>query len=387
MYAPLKYVEQVEHYFRVPMVSDDVCNRLNEMSCEAFSSMFEDETLCHLMLYYYSSEVDRMYATGKFTDRIKESMSIIKRLYYSRFNESVKSLGYGACIEESDLDWFNLCMSSYIVNDWKYHKYTYKVSKTLGEELVAMESPKAIYTSLLKRTPCKVFYIDCSEFGNLIVDNLEGMFICLDQVVQPDGTIMDLYSMCCTLLIRGEDGTCMPIYYKGTITTSVDLDENTPIDVEFAVDSDKSEYREILMEDGTVRKIRSSDISSFVFNFLIYLQAINKDVEEYSVSQKAFKTAIDRKVKPKNKFKEVRQYNVGYKISSNVNKKHVKSKKELSSNDRKGTPKSAHFRSAHWHHYWVGSRDNKELIVKWLQGMYIGGKSESGTAVVHRVDK
>ena len=48
-----------------------------------------------------------------------------------------------------------------------------------------------------------------------------------------------------------------------------------------------------------------------------------------------------------------------------------------------GSPKSAHYRSAHWHHFWTGSGDDKKLIIKWVDGVFVNGKAEQDAAVVH----
>ena len=43
-------------------------------------------------------------------------------------------------------------------------------------------------------------------------------------------------------------------------------------------------------------------------------------------------------------------------------------------------------RSAHWHHYWTGSGDNKELIIKWVDGVFVkGSKDEAEKVVIHKV--
>lgn len=50
------------------------------------------------------------------------------------------------------------------------------------------------------------------------------------------------------------------------------------------------------------------------------------------------------------------------------------------------SPKSSHYRSAHWHHYWVGSGEDKKLIIKWVEGVFVnGGKEEAENIQIHKV--
>ena len=81
----------------------------------------------------------------------------------------------------------------------------------------------------------------------------------------------------------------------------------------------------------------------------------------------------------KNKFRELRQYDLGYKISTPIPNK----SKSSESKSGTGSPKSAHYRSAHWHHFWTGSGDDKKLIIKWVDGVFVNGKAEQDVAVVH----
>ena len=45
------------------------------------------------------------------------------------------------------------------------------------------------------------------------------------------------------------------------------------------------------------------------------------------------------------------------------------------------SPKASHYRSAHWHHYWVGSGDDKRLIIKWVEGVFVKGNGDEAKNV------
>ena len=131
-----------------------------------------------------------------------------------------------------------------------------------------------------------------------------------------------------------------------------------------------------------IRKFNIDKLHSFFFNFLVYLHASNKDVEESECSKGAFSKPINKNKEPKNKFSEIRQYEVGYRISSPYPKKKGTT---ISLGSGGGSPKSSHYRSGHWHHFWTGSGADKKLIVKWVDGVFVNGKAEQSVAVVHSV--
>ena len=48
---------------------------------------------------------------------------------------------------------------------------------------------------------------------------------------------------------------------------------------------------------------------------------------------------------------------------------------------KQGTPKSPHVRRSHFHSYWTGSGDDKQLIVKWVNTIFVKGDSKNRTTI------
>lgn len=100
---------------------------------------------------------------------------------------------------------------------------------------------------------------------------------------------------------------------------------------------------------------------------ILYLCASNADIEENPDQNKIYK--FNHGI-IKDKYREIKIYDVGYKLFNEEIDTLEEVEKEPKKHS-KGTSKSPHIRKAHWHHYWVGKDNNKSKILKWLHPMFI----------------
>ena len=56
----------------------------------------------------------------------------------------------------------------------------------------------------------------------------------------------------------------------------------------------------------------------------------------------------------------------------------------LNNTQKQGTPKSPHIRRSHFHSYWTGNGENKQLVVKWVNTIFVKGSSEN-LSTIHDV--
>lgn len=128
----------------------------------------------------------------------------------------------------------------------------------------------------------------------------------------------------------------------------------------------------------------------FVTQFLLYLCAANKDVQENDVTKKTYKPNKNKNLKIK--FSDIKQWDVGYRIGNTIrlNSKvkndslHANTENQVDVTDKTiiKHSMSPHVRRAHWHHYWVG-KGRTELVLKWIGISFVGGKDVVPT--LHRV--
>ena len=127
------------------------------------------------------------------------------------------------------------------------------------------------------------------------------------------------------------------------------------------------------------RGFPSEKICYFILSTILYLTTDKPDVLESSETKHTYREpGVGYKVK--NKFREIRKWDVGVRYAASVKETREYSyQKKDSAKD--GTPKRPHVRRAHWHHYWVG-RGRTELVLRWVDQMLINASWDSELPVV-----
>ena len=119
-------------------------------------------------------------------------------------------------------------------------------------------------------------------------------------------------------------------------------------------------------------------IHRFIFQFLMYLASEDADIVEtkYSIKQKSRTKRLNKN----DKILSITTSIVGKRYGDLIekykeNKKFYDKIRTISSSTKK-----PHMVRAHWHHYWKGSGDDKELILKWTHS-YFTGNGEIDTVI------
>lgn len=365
MYTPLEFVEQVKRYIVVYGENSDVNEEVNQKCLSLLETFMQEDNNWDEFLHDYIFYLDRIYRIGK-----------LPKVIVHKWQELPSMLSKASGVIYSDTlgDMFNHIIMSNTVNEWKYTKYAYRVDSYLGEMLAGMTPCREVPLKDLVKIPTRCFYIDVSSFGSKVIcEDLEGVFV-LSEIYN------NSFLLCFISLVRGTNGRLIPIYTK----LALNLDDDDTIDNTFVVMDTLLNSFTITSEDGKTRNYKEKTMVNFYINFLLYLTASNKDVEREVIGKKREISSKPKEMqnKTKNKYKEIQMYNVGYRIvKESKNKFYSKS----NNSGKTGGKKSPHFRSAHWHHYWVGSGDNKELKIKWVEGTFVNGKKEDGIVVVHDI--
>lgn len=141
-----------------------------------------------------------------------------------------------------------------------------------------------------------------------------------------------------------------------------------------------AEYREI-SEDELVAQIPEyAKRASEMLQYVIYLSAQNSDIEGVTSRAIIHRTA-QRKISSS---KKTEIANVGYRIGSAIRAAKDTPRVIYDGEHGKGAPKSPHIRRSHFHSYWVGSGENKELVVKWVNTVFVNG-NKIDISTVHEV--
>ncbi len=375
MYAPLDFMEQIKTMTGAvdKHLTAEVLNKTNISFSE---ELFDSKEVVDRFIRDFSVYFNPLMNVPDF--RAFEDLVIysqIRKMYNNKFNELVKDRGLRYFSPDTDYDFFTQMMQQLIYYDWRFHKLSYKLSDYLGRQLINMDYPKNAYCRCYTNLPARTIYIDLADVVNNICEDLYGIFL---TTTNKDGTLF----IVATSIIKGKHGRIMPIFASsrlqlGNMTEQEIEEDTTPIKFNYEARDTES----LVCEDGVERTFDMSALFRFIANFLVYLQASNRDMEKNSIIKDNFDKPVDRTKEVKNKFRELRQYDLGYKISTPIPNKG----KSTESKGGTGSPKSSHYRSAHWHHFWTGSGRDKKLIIKWVDGIFVNGKAEQEVAVVHNV--
>lgn len=80
---------------------------------------------------------------------------------------------------------------------------------------------------------------------------------------------------------------------------------------------------------------------------------------------------------------------MGYRIGAKVRKyREEKERIIYTESKNKGSPKSPHIRAGHFHNYWIGSKDDRKLVTKWICDIFVhGGMDEEFVSTVRDVSE
>lgn len=133
-----------------------------------------------------------------------------------------------------------------------------------------------------------------------------------------------------------------------------------------------------------------------LIQYVLYICADNSQREENPEQKKVTRRTDESEKKPKDAFREIRKWDVGYRIGSQIRRMKANSPDQSENADQseatvranqKGSKKAPHARRGHWHHYWIGKRetDERKLILKWVAPIFINGDEGDNIATIHPV--
>lgn len=132
------------------------------------------------------------------------------------------------------------------------------------------------------------------------------------------------------------------------------------------------------------------DFITKALQLVLYICAANADITE-NPEQKQITRKPATRTKPKDALREVRKWDVGYRIGSIIRKSSEEDSvhEQRVSTSRKSSPKRPHVRKGHFHHYWIGSKsdNNRTLVLKWVAPMFINtALEEELPAVITKIE-
>lgn len=253
------------------------------------------------------------------------------------------------------------------MSKWARCKKVYQFDAELELELADVEEVR-VPVRILDTLPYNTFYLQfdpngifASNFHGCLVDitpYLDGYMFILMRITS------DLRTMAGAGLFHIEDAETENGNEPVFVVDSVDLEADHDNDP-FGLRNDWEEF------------------CFFVLNAILYLCASNADIVESKETKSTYKPNATNKCR----WNEVQKFDCGYVYGQAIRyEQSLKEKTEkeiivrdINTNTKERKRPRPHPVKASWQHYWVGSGENKQRILKFKAPYFQGGKSEFAT--------
>ena len=291
---------------------------------------------------------------------------------------------YAAVENLRDLDSMTLILM------WGLNKQVYKFDKDFTDELVRTDNVR-LTKDMFDYLPFSVLYIDISDNKELCEKiDAQGFFVSVEKISKDwmsdflkdneliNDFLKDTEKWCIHICKIGEELFFNDMLFfpnSDIVLEGKDLGEDYTVP--------------IYTEDGFkgMRSFNGMTYKKLVLQTLIYLSSTEPDIDETEQSKETYRAPSALQKKPKNKFSEIRTWQVGVRYGSAFRKwKSESSHSGVSTGT--GSKKRPHTRRAHWSYYWYGKRDGVRVRrPKWIAEMFIGvdkNNAKEQPAVIHK---
>lgn len=290
-----------------------------------------------------------------------------------KYNENLKG----------DISWFALLETLYL---WRSSKNVYRFDNTVRKMLFEqINDDTEIQIEVLKKLPYPAFYIELPDAclpDSLGKKQLYGFFVHVTQSIQ-----VSKCDLIFNFILNNGD----------TLNTVIDLNckflseavDKFYTDIEKLEPMTKFRKTEKTQQYFANSKIGFKEITEKALQLVLYICSKSNDILENAEQKKIYKASQSIH----DKFSEIKKFDVGFRIGAAIRDAKKPNanvdNKEQSAIDDKKIRKSpiAHERRAHWQHYWVGEKGNKQIIIKWILPTFVNwqNKNEESPVVIHTV--
>lgn len=262
---------------------------------------------------------------------------------------------------------------------WRKYKEIYSFDSNFAELLMqSADDEFTVPISTLLSTPYSSFYVQIDGENSL---GVKGFFCSYDYILW-DKDVSNGTGRQLTL-------NFLAVYEDKYLGCPLVIREGLNI-------KEAMKWMNMLMSESTGEIIYDPELIQFTHDFItkalqlvLYICAANADISE-NPQQKQITRKPTVGNQPKDTLREVRKWDVGYRIGSSIRKSTNEAQIPERSMKKHHTlsPKRPHVRKGHFHHYWVGSKsdNSRVLVLKWVAPMFINtALDEELPAVVTKI--
>lgn len=264
-----------------------------------------------------------------------------------------------------------------VLAPWRLSKEVYIVDESIKDLLFEQKDDIKIPVDILLHLPYQCFYV---ELPNTYFDGekIHGFFVSLDYNIKLKERDLKL-----TFLSDKEDVFSYPIDLDaGTIEDSIKkLNKQL---IEYAKGNKKfEEYAKADPAADNTTIVFIKQIMQVVLYILAQNAEIAPDEEQSTITKRG--NAI------KDKYSEIRKWDVGFRTGATIRAYEEKGKSENAKEKSDGTHASPrpHMRRGHWHHFWTGAKNdetNRKLVLKWVAPTAVATNQEDSPVVFHKIE-
>ena len=293
--------------------------------------------------------------------------------------------------KQRQTEWRDMFGECYVLSEWCKSKVVYKMDNEFFHEIKNTTNLK-ISSEMLSHLPVNLMYFDLSDVKN--IGEFSGAWVDVHHVkdkqfmfaiyMVTNGSICPrnrhaIFSYYCTYLFN-DKVTEIEIDPKDMVTSS--------INDYFVRDYEITDGNGTIIRQPLDRKDdHRGDIIIAIIQTLQFLHAQTEDISESEITKSTYRPSTIIK----NKFSEVRMWDVGVRYGKAIKfaklqvEKQMKeeSEKEESKEKKRRKPVRPHIRSAHWQRYHVGE-GRKQIKVNWIPPIYVCGGKEI-PVTIHKV--
>lgn len=378
-YYPLEVVDKMEETER----PEEVLKSMKEQGmCD------QDATVKDLEDYTFGFRFFSPMYMGKFKNW---NMKILTDEYVNKIYFPMYKMEQ---IEERQTEWKDVLSIGQVLNKWKQFKMVYKIDNDFFHEIKKTDNIVTSY-DMFQQLPFDCFFIDLTEVKDIA--DFRGVWVYIRHETHnqfSDFIGVNIY------MVRGDEQTFFTYYswYNFTEESEIAWKQEDLPDSDFVARSIGLTEDELLngyfnsLNDEYVEVAADHDprkeIIATVFQIMAFVAIDASDVSENPTTKQTYKPHKEGS-RIKNKFSEVRMWDVGVKYGKAIRvakqeyKKHIE-RERSEQKDRK--PVRPHIRRAHWHKYHVGE-GRKETKTLWLAPVYVCGSGKEIPVTIREVKK
>lgn len=256
---------------------------------------------------------------------------------------------------------------TFYLSSWRRYKQVYSFDTDFTNLLIKSALDDVVPASFLSSLPYPSIYVELGEGNDL---GISGFLYCVDSY-EEDSIIHKVANVQLTL------------YDNSLQTVIFMIDEG--ITIKQSIDKVRK-MSDAAISDGVVDKELayeaindSSVLIPKIVSILMYLCSLNKDIVENATQKSITRVSTSSTSKPKDVLREVRKWDVGYRIGKTIRSISRALNTEDDTNvscirtNSNHSKKRPHARRGHFHHFWTGSEKDgtRKLVLKWVAPMFV----------------